>query len=254
MAETAQLQLVPAAQVAREVPVHDAANGLHHATYGDTLVAESDLERIVQAVPVSVAAALEKRSWYFVPLAIGEGEETLVAPGYTTELGDRATCHRNARFGGAECVFISTRLLQDRFALAFELFINVGHAFVDETGVPTTFSDLLWQQATANVRGETSHDAWENRHKALGREGSGERNLPARVDEKARNAYFEAAFADAVAVYMLSLAVDFDYADLREREYPLLVPQALAERLRAVAALFPPNPGYEFSVLYRKRP
>jgi hypothetical protein len=46
--------------------------------------------------------------------------------------------------------------------------------------------------------------------------------------------------------------VDFDYADLREREYPLLAPQALAERLRAVAALFPANAGYEFQVLYRR--
>ena len=50
--------------------------------------------------------------------------------------------------------------------------------------------------------------------------------------------YIEAAFSDAVAIYMLSLAVDFDYSELREREYPLLAPQALAERLRLVARLF----------------
>jgi hypothetical protein len=253
MAETAQLQLVPAGQVAREVAVRESKNGICYAAYGDTLVAEVELERMVQAVPPTIAAALKRRSWYFVPLAIGEGEETLVAPGYTTELGDRATCHRNVRFGGAECVFISSRLLQDRFALSYEFFINAGHAFVDEAGVPRTFSDLVWKQANADVRGETSHDAWESRHKALGRGGSGERNLPARVDEKAKSAFFEAAFADAVAIYMLSLTVDFDYADLREREYPLLAAQSLAERLRAVAELFPPNPGYEFAVLYRKR-
>ena len=51
---------------------------------------------------------------------------------------------------------------------------------------------------------------------------------------------------------MLSLTLDFDYADLREREYPLLAPPALADRLRAVAALFPPNAGYQFQVLYRR--
>ena len=61
------------------------------------------------------------------------------------------------------------------------------------------------------------------------------------------------SFSDALAIYMLSLAVDFDYHDLREREYPLLAAPALAERLRHVASLFPPNPGYEFQVLYRKR-
>jgi hypothetical protein len=52
---------------------------------------------------------------------------------------------------------------------------------------------------------------------------------------------------------MLSLAVDFEYHDLREREYPLLAAPALAERLRHVAAVFPPNPGYEFQILYRRK-
>ena len=52
---------------------------------------------------------------------------------------------------------------------------------------------------------------------------------------------------------MLSLAVDFDYHDLREREYPLLAAPALAERLRAVSALFPANAGYDFQILYRRK-
>jgi hypothetical protein len=52
---------------------------------------------------------------------------------------------------------------------------------------------------------------------------------------------------------MLAIFLDVDYYDLREREYPLLVPSALAERLRAVAALFPPNPGFEFNVYYKRR-
>ncbi len=52
---------------------------------------------------------------------------------------------------------------------------------------------------------------------------------------------------------MLSLAVDFDYHDLREREYPLLAAPALAERLRHVAGLFPANSGYEFQIHYRRK-
>jgi hypothetical protein len=52
---------------------------------------------------------------------------------------------------------------------------------------------------------------------------------------------------------LLSLSVDFDYSELREREYPLLAPQALAARLRLVAELFPPNPDYEFAIRYRRR-
>jgi hypothetical protein len=78
--------------------------------------------------------------------------------------------------------------------------------------------------------------------------------LPApKIDEKAKTTHIHAAFADALAIYMLSLTLDFDYADLREREYPLLAPPALAERLRLMAELFPPNPGYEFDIRYRRR-
>jgi hypothetical protein len=143
---------------------------------------------------------------------------------------------------------------------------------VDAAGVPESFGELVDRQARAQVRGETSHDAWESRARAYGeprsdsaersRGGRGDRysgyeaaaaESPQRIDEKAKTAYIHASFADALAIYMLSLTLDFDYVDLREREYPLLQPKALAERLHAVAALFPPNPGYQFQVLYRRR-
>jgi hypothetical protein len=158
--------------------------------------------------------------------------------------------------------------MQDKFALAFELFINIGHHFVDATGVPASFGELVDRQAVAWTRGETSHDAWESRARAYGepriegaersRTSRGDRitayELPSsqKIDEKAKTTFIHAAFSDALAIYMLSLTLDFDYVDLREREYPLLAPSALAERLRAVAALFPPNAGYEFQVLYRR--
>ena len=72
-------------------------------------------------------------------------------------------------------------------------------------------------------------------------------------DEKAKLEFIESAYADALAIYQLSLAVDFDYSELREREYPLIAPAALAERLRLIAQLFPPNPGYDFDIRYRRR-
>jgi hypothetical protein len=175
---------------------------------------------------------------------MADGDDPAIAAGYTSELADRAICHREAKLGGSECVFISTRVMQDRFSLAFEYFINVGHHFVDAVGVPASFSELVWSQAKANTKGETSQDAWENRRRALERDAS---------DEKARSAYFEAAFADAVAIYLLALTLDFDYTELKEREYPLLASAALAERLRHVAGLFPANAGYEFEIRYRRR-
>ncbi len=271
---------IPAATVAQLVPAARAPNGVHYASYGHNNLATGELERIVQAVPASVAAALDQKVYYFVPLAITSGqtsspassqtsilaerehrsssEETMIATAYTPELGEQAICHRNVTLGSTDGIFISTRLLNDRFALAFEFFINVGHAFVESVGVPDSFNQLVWEQALKDVRGETSQDAWEYRNQSLVQTGTltlaGEpASARPRVNEKAKTEYLEAAFADAVAIYQLSLSVDFNYSELREREYPLLAPQPLAERLRLAAKLFPPNAGYEFAIRYRRR-
>jgi hypothetical protein len=312
MAETLQTgvvrapQLVRAAQVAREAEVRQSANGVRFATYGETGVEAPDLDRMLEAVPAAIVAALKANTYYFVPLALRENADTfdgakasktapgntpdyaMVAGSYTDEFGDAAICHRNVELGsGKRGVFISTRLMGDRFALSFEFFINVAHAFVDEAGVPEVFAELAWQQALSNVRGETSLDAWEARNLAQGRPANAEpeataaaprrsRGLSfatasrgfgavaaiaassttastAAVDEKERGIFLESAFSDAVAIYLLSLALDFDYSELREREYPLLAPAALAARLKLVAELFPPNAEYEFAVKYRRK-
>jgi hypothetical protein len=273
MAEAAQMELLPASLVAQQTPVRQSENHLCYAIFADTHITEQELEPIVQAVPNAIAAALSRHAYYFVPLTIGETEETMVAPGYTIDLGDRAMCHRNVQFDGSDCIFISTRLMQDRFALAFEFFINVGHHFVEAAGVPQSFCDLVWSQAVSEVRGETSQDSYESRRRALDRgrsdspatrmaersfsrvdqNATGRAAEKGRVDEKAKSSFFESAFSDALAIYMLSLTLDFNYTDLREREYPLLAAPALAERLRHVAALFPPNAGYDFQISYRHK-
>ena len=248
MPSSAQIELWSAEKVAAQANASRASNGINFAGWGETRVSESDLERMVTAVPSSLAPALKTRAYYFVPLAIADTGETMIAPSYSVDLGDRAVCHRNASFGAIEAVFLSTRLVEDRFGLAFEFFINVAHNFVDVAGVPESFSHLVWSQAEAQVRGETSQDAWESRRRAQDSKSSQKT-----IDERARTAYYDASFSDALAIYMLSIAVDFDYHDLREREYPLLAAPALAERLRHVASLFPPNSGYEFQILYRRK-
>ena len=125
----------------------------------------------------------------------------------------------------------------------------MAHNFVEVASVPDSFATLVWSQAEAQVRGETSQDAWETRRRAH----EPHAGAKCTIDERARNSFFESSFSDALAIYMLSLAVDFDYHDLREREYPLLAAPALAERLRHVAGLFPANPGYEFQIHYRRK-
>jgi hypothetical protein len=128
--------------------------------------------------------------------------------------------------------------------VAFEFYINVGHALVERAGVSRDFSDLAWGQVEAGVRGETSMDAWEARRLATANGPDAERY---------KNEYLEAAFSDSISIYLLSLYLDVDYFDLRERDYPLLAPSAMAERLRKIAELFPPNQGFEFSILYKRR-
>ena len=166
MASGAQIELWHAEKVATQATVQDAPNGIRYAAFGEIRISDADLERLVGAVPAAMAPALRQRAYYFVPLAIADTGENLVAPAYTVELGDRAVCHRNAAFGSTEAVFISTRLVEDRFGLAFEFFINVAHNFVEAAGVPDSFSTLAWSQAEAQVRGETSQDAWEARRRA----------------------------------------------------------------------------------------
>src|SRR5271157_2812486 len=190
MSASAQIELWHAEKVATQVKVAQAANGIHYAAWGETRVSESDLERLVGGVPATLSAALDNRAYYFVPLAIADTGEVMIAPAYTVDLGDRAICHSNATFGATEAVFLSTRLVEDRFGLAFEFFINVAHNFVEAAGVPESFSALAWSQAEAQVRGETSQDAWETRRRAQ------DVRIDIRTpDIRNRSIYYESAFS-----------------------------------------------------------
>jgi hypothetical protein len=232
------------AEVVRRTPVSQAPNGVCYAIAGELTVSPADLERMVAAVPDSAAAALQRKAYYFVPLTVNQGEDTVIADRYDVALSDNAVCHRNLDMGDSQCVFISTRLMDDKFSVAFEFYINVGHAIVERAGVSQAFSDLVLKQMEANARGETSLDAWESRKLATGR---------GTEIQKHKNDYLAATFSDAISIYLLSLFIDVDYYDLRERDYPLLAPAQLAERLRKVAELFPPNPGYEFAIYHKRR-
>lgn len=244
MSQAAPAITRPPAEVVRRTPVSQAPNGICYAVAGEVTVPASDLERMVGAVPDSAAAALRRKAYYFVPLTVNQGDDTVIADRYDVTLSDHAVCHRNLDLGDSQCVFISTRLMDDKFSVAFEFFINVGHAIVERAGVSQAFADLVWKQAEANARGETSLDAWESRKLATGHASDA---------EKHKNEYLAATFSDAISIYLLSLFIDVDYYDLRERDYPLLAPAQLAERLRKVAELFPANPGYEFAIYYKRR-
>ena len=228
----------------RMTPVSQAPNGVCYAVAGENSIGSHDLERMIAAVPTKIASVLKRKAYYFVPLTVSQGEEILIADRYDVALSDNAVCHRNLNLGDSQCVFISTRLMDDKFSVAFEFYINVGHALVEGVGVSQEFNELTWKQVEAGTRGETSLDAFEARKLATAGGPDAERF---------KNEYFEATFSDTISIYLLSLFLDVDYYDLRERDYPLLAPSALAERLRKVAELFPANPGFEFAVLYKRR-
>jgi hypothetical protein len=244
MSQTASAITRSPAEIVHSSPVAQAPNGICYARSGEITIAEADLDRMVAAVPASIAAALNRKAYYFVPLTVTQGDETVIADRYDVVLSDNAVCHRNLNLGDSQCVFISTRLMDDKFSVAFEFYINVGHALVERAGVSENFANLAWQQAETGVRGETSLDAFEARKFATAHGPD---------VEKYKNDYLAATFADAISIYLLSLYLDVDYYDLRERDYPLLAPAAMAERLRKVAEIFPPNPGFEFNIYYRRR-
>jgi hypothetical protein len=245
MAQAAQAITHTPAEVIGQTSVSQATNGICFAAVGQIPVSANDLERLIAAVPHPLAAALQRKAYYFVPLTVNQGDDTLIADRYDITLSDNAVCHRNLTVGDSQCVFISTRLMDDRFSIAFEFYINVGHAVVEQIGMPQAFSDLVWRQVQEGARGETSMDAYELRKLAT---------TTGPETEKHKNNYFEATFSDAISIYLLSLYIDVDYHDLRERDYPLLAPTALAERLRKIAELFPPTPGFEFAIYYKRRP
>ncbi len=246
MTQAVNAQLRTAQEIIRDARVGQAPNGICYTSAGEIMLPADDLERIVGAVPRAIAAALDRKAFYFVPLTMADGDRTMVIERFEGPAPDGALCHRNLESGGAQCIFISTRLMEDRFAVAFEFYINVGHAFVEQAGISPEFADLVWSQVISNVRGETSLDAHEFRKQAQPFGSS-------RVDEKAKSDYLAAAFSDSIAIYMLPLCLDVDYYELREREYPLLAPSALAARLKKVAELFPPNPGFQFNIFYKRR-
>jgi hypothetical protein len=247
VSQTANAPLRSAQEIIRDVRVTQAPNGVCYTALGEVTLPSADLERMVRTVPRAMAAALDRKAFYFVPLAFSDGDDPLIAERFDAAFSAHAACHRDVDAGDAQCVFISTRLLDDRFSVAFEFYIHVGHTFVEKAGISPEFADLVWSQALANVRGETSLEAFESRKQALSSD-------PARPDEKAKSTYLSAAFSDAIAIYLLSLYLDVvDYYELREREYPLLAPSAMAQRLKKVAELFPPEPGFEFNIFYKRR-
>ena len=211
------------AEVVRLTPVSQAQNGICYAVAGEVAVNSFDLERMVAAVPTKIAAALERKAYYFVPLAVA-------GRGHAHRRPLRRRAQRQRRLPSQpESGRLAVRVHLDaidgrqvfrRLRVLYQRRARPGRA---RRSLAREFSELAWSQVEAGVRGETSLDAWEARKLATA-------NGP--DSERYQNEYLEATLLrhdfhlSAVALSRV------DYYDLRERDYPLLAPSALAERLR----------------------
>ena len=82
MPESASAITRSPAEIVQNNPVSQAANGICYARSGEITIADNDLERMIAAVPVSVASALNRKAYYFVPLTVTQGEDTVIADRY----------------------------------------------------------------------------------------------------------------------------------------------------------------------------
>ena len=86
MSSTSQAVTRTPAEVVRMAPVSQAANGICYSVMGEITTAVADLERMVNAVPRTIAAALNRKAYYFVPLTLNMGDDTMIADRYDVQL------------------------------------------------------------------------------------------------------------------------------------------------------------------------
>ena len=82
MSQAAQAITRSPAEIVRLTPVSQAANGVCYASAGEIAVNSFDLERMVAAVPMAIAAALQRKAYYFVPLTVSQGDEVVAGTQY----------------------------------------------------------------------------------------------------------------------------------------------------------------------------
>ena len=70
MSQSASAIVRSPAEIVQNSPVSQAPNGICFARSGEITIADNDLERMIAAVPVPVAAALSRKAYYFVPLTV----------------------------------------------------------------------------------------------------------------------------------------------------------------------------------------
>src|SRR5258708_39069940 len=79
MSQATQAITRPPTDIVRETPVSQAPNGICYAVSGEMNIPGADVERMVSAVPKSVAAALERKAYYFVPLTVNQAHPPATA-------------------------------------------------------------------------------------------------------------------------------------------------------------------------------
>jgi hypothetical protein len=137
----------------------------------------------------------------------------------------------------------------DNYGLGMEFFDKVAYVASLERAQRNDFYQLLEQQLKMEKAGELTPEAWEWRSEVAGKRDRGEQ------DEEAEANYYRAAETDSLGIYMASLFTDIFYEDLfDERDsFPALPADMLAERVRTLERMFPPNRGFSLQLVRQRQ-
>ena len=69
--------LLSALEVAQLAPVQQAPNGICYAVFGDVAAGAPAIPHMVNAIPRSMAPALTRKAYYFVPLAMSDSRSEI---------------------------------------------------------------------------------------------------------------------------------------------------------------------------------
>ncbi len=243
-------------EVLRSGNVRTGDNGL---VYGVVAAASAEsgagddrgLERLVTAVPRALVPRLGRAACYFVPWLLKQKRTVVVGLEPPPEGESRKElCHHLDVKPSGNLLLISLNFYEhDSYGLAMEFFDKI--AYLAALNPPESggddFDRLLRGELDQSKPGELTPEAWEWRTSLA-------EAAPARAAEAWRN-YRRAAETDALGLYMAALYTDVFYEDLFEPnpDFPVLDPDLLYERVRAMERLYPANRGFSLQMV-RQRP
>lgn len=250
-------------EMLRSGRVQTAENGLMYAVIpevaangngGNGETSDRSLAHLVAAVPRTLVPRLGRSVCYFVPWLMKQRKTVAIAQQPAGEGETRKElCHHLDVKPSGNLLLISLRFYEhDSYGLAMEFFDKIAYLAALEPAPPPAgnggdeFEALLRRQLETKP-GELTPEAWEWR--------TGLNEAAPAAEAEAWLNYRRAAETDALGLYMAALHTDVFYEDLfePEAEFPALDAELVAERVRVLERLYPPNRGFSLQIVRPRR-